>query len=201
MKKILIISMMIFLSVFSFSEIVDNINLFSEEDEIVLEGKIKEFQRRTGAMIIVAATPYGSDYKSERPEMTIIINFQKNNSGDEKISQSFTMDLQVEDIEPEMKVFIENLDEFYKKKDYVGYVEQFLLGSDEILTKNGVLSNDGGLSLWDEMKNNIWRIILWLTVAFTFINVLTKVRTISKVKKKELVKIHKEKHHSMLDKK
>ncbi len=185
MKKIITLLMFV-MTVISFAEIRDDLKIFNSEEIESLNLKINEFEKRNGLKVYVVTSDYNNDFKSDRPEKTIILNIQRDSSGNQKIVDSFTRDLGLDEYQDDLNLLLDNLDDFSKKSDYKSYVEEFLFGIDDILTKNNI-QVDGGKTFFDILFDSKWKIILWIILVFTFFNVISKIRREAKIRKQKII--------------
>lgn len=183
MKKIVGI-LLLSLSILSFGEIRDNLNIFSEETKIEIEKKITEFEKKNKIRVYLATSPYGEGVVLSNPVKTIIINIQKNNlEGNLAIEKSFSQDLAMDQYQEELETLLETLNEYAETRDLKNYVIDFLDGVDELLLtiqeENDELKPE---FTWSENK---WKIITWFVIFLTFSNVIGRIIYVSRLKKRK----------------
>ncbi len=180
MKKLIIV-IMCYLSVQSFAEIRDEIKIFSSEKIEVLNSKIKEFEDTNDIRFFLITNAFGENFSLESPEKAIVINIQKNNLGNMNVEENFTRDIKIEEHEDEINLLIDNLEPFLKSGEIDKYVEEFISGVDDILKKNDKKEENQDLSF--DFSENKWKIIKWIVVILTFLNIIGRIRYISKKKR------------------
>ncbi|MGL5125867.1 MAG: hypothetical protein ACRC6U_07815 [Fusobacteriaceae bacterium] len=182
-KKIGIIFLLI--ATLSFGEIRDNINIFSKETKSEIEKKITTFEKKNKIRIYLATSPYGEGVVLSDPTKTIIVNIQKNTlEGTLAIEESFSQDLNMEQYAEELDVIVESLKEYAETRDLKNYVIDFLTGVDELLStiEEEKEEVDSEFS-WSENK---WKIIAWIGIILTFLNVIGRIIYISRIKKRKI---------------
>lgn len=183
MKKILGV-IFLFISVLSFGEIRDNINVFSKETIAEMDKKITEFEKKNKIRVYLATSPYGEGVVVTNPVKTIIINIQKNTlEGNLSIEQSFSQDLGVDQYQEELDGILESLNEYAETRDLKNYVIDFLTGMDELLvTINEEREEVNPEFTWSGSK---WKIIAWFGIILTFLNVIGRIVYVSRMKKRK----------------
>ncbi|MGL4687329.1 MAG: hypothetical protein ACRCVS_01430 [Fusobacteriaceae bacterium] len=177
MKKWIVI-IMCCLSVQSFTEIRDGIKIFSKEKIESLNSKIKEFESKNEIRFFLVTNAFGEDFSIENPEKAIILSIKKDNLGTISVEQNFTRDIKIEENEEEVNLLIDNIVGFLKNGEIDKYVEEFIVGINDILQNDGEKENSGY-----SFAENKWKIIKWIVVILTFLNIIGRIRGISKKKR------------------
>lgn len=176
----------LFFLVFTFSmgEIRDQLNLFPKENIPKLEEAINKFENNNEIRFYLITSQYGEGFVVENPEKTMILNIQKNNeNGDFSIESSFSRDLDMEGNEEDLNFLLDNLETFLEKKtsDNVKYVEEYLEGINDIFKKNNIDYDDRSM-----LQKYKWDLIKWGVILLTLINIISRIRYVSKLKKKRM---------------
>ena len=184
MKKI-IGAIFLFVSIVSFGEIRDNINIFSKETKSEIEKRITEFEKKNKIRVYLATSPYGEGVVLSDPVKTIIINIQKNTvEGNLVIEESFSQDLDMEQYGEDLEEIVESLKEYAETIDLKNYVLDFLTGVDELLSTIEEERDEVKEEFhWSENK---WKIIAWIGIILTFLNVIGRIVYVSRIKKRKI---------------
>ncbi|MGL5122925.1 MAG: hypothetical protein ACRC6K_01990 [Fusobacteriaceae bacterium] len=181
MRKFIII-IMCYLSIQSFAEIRDEIKIFSKEKIEYLNSKIKEFEDKNEIRVYLITNAFGEDFSIENPEKALIISIKKNNLGSISVEQSFTRDIKIEEHEEEVNLLVDNIVGFLKNGEIDRYVEEFIIGVESILQNDSEKENSGF-----DFSENKWKIIKWIVVILTFLNIIGRIRAISKKKREKKI--------------
>lgn len=174
MKKIIVMLMLIWSS--AFGEVRDGINLFSSNatDKTRLELGIKELEKKYKVKIYVVTLENEEEKITEGLERTIILSIEKGKDR-LKVKESFSRDLNMEDKEEELNKVIDEADKYIQQGNFYLYISEILNKSLELYHEEEVIEESINVS-------DKWRIISWIIIVLTIINILAR---ISRVKKKK----------------
>lgn len=186
MKKCIVL----FFILFSFinAELKDNINLFSKEEKEKINIQIEQLYKKYNIKVYVITSDYGEGYVLENPERTLVINVQKGSNKKIKIEESFTNDMNMNEKNEELTLLVDNLEQYILKEDYAKYIQEFMDGALEIYgTTDAAEANKESYFL-----DNKWQIIKWTVILLTLLNIIVRIKRISKKKKEMLEQKRKE---------
>lgn len=181
MKKCIIL----FFILFSFlnAELKDNINLFTSEEKEKLNVHIEKLYKKYNIKINVITSDYGEGYVLENPERTVVVNIQKGANKKIKIEESFTNDMNMNEKDKELSDLIDGLEHYILEEKYGAYVDEFIEGALSIYGTTEVVE----LNKENYFLEHKWQIIKWVLIVLTLLNILVRIKYISK-KKKEMLK-------------
>lgn len=181
MKKCIIL----FFILFSFlnAELKDDINLFTSEEKEKLNTHIEKLYKKYNIKINVITSEYGEGYVLENPERTVVVNIQKSANKKIKIEESFTNDMNMNEKDKELSDLIDSLEHYILEEKYGAYVDEFIEGALAIYGTTEVVE----LNKENYFLEHKWQIIKWVLIILTLLNILVRIKYISK-KKKEMLK-------------
>ena len=181
MKKCIIL----FFILFSFlnAELKDDINLFTSEEKEKLNTHIEKLYKKYNIIINVITSEYGEGYVLENPERTVVVNIQKSANKKIKIEESFTNDMNMNEKDKELSDLIDSSEHYILEEKYGAYVDEFIEGALAIYGTTEVVE----LNKENYFLEHKWQIIKWVLIILTLLNILVRIKYISK-KKKEMLK-------------
>lgn len=181
LKKIAILFLMI--SVYTFSEVRDGINLFTKEERITLTKEIEALEEEHKIKIYILTLDSNGEKQTEGPDKSIIINIEK--EGDKKISVSiiFSQDLGMAEKEEDLNSLIDSLSNQLLEKEYYSYVKELL---DNVI-KSYMPEDESSIDEESFLHYYKWKIIKWTVIILTILNILVRIRRVEKEKRERAV--------------
>jgi hypothetical protein len=157
MKKFFLGTIFFLISMISYSEIKDNINLFTEEQATQLNEKIKKIESEQGVTFYVTTYPDEESFIPTNLEKVIVINLNKNPKDDiMKIQLKFTPDLNMEEAEEEINEILDEAAPLIETEKNSEYILNVIQGFEKILSeKKEVHLQDNPILPEVEIEENI----------------------------------------------
>lgn len=191
MKHRLILLFFLLNSLILYGEIRDDEGLISQEELPKIEKEIEKIHDTKKIRIIVNTLEYGEGFVVENPVKTIIVNVGKNENGSMRIESNFSRDLNMEDHEEELNALSDNLSVFIEKGEVGKYLEEYIGEINKILSRNQLENTE---TFFNMLYDRRWTIIKILALILTIINILVRIKHVSKIKQERYeLKLAKEK--------
>lgn len=134
MKKIYTIIVFLLLSVFSFANFNDNLNLLKEEDQKLVEEKITELGDNKNITVFVNTLSADEGFAISDPEHAVILNLKKiENSKKFSVELSFSKDIDIDDYREDIDEVLASTEEILKQGEYTKYLIATLDGVGTVL--------------------------------------------------------------------
>lgn len=133
MKKIIFTFLFLLLSIFSFANINDSINLLKDEEKSEISEKIKEIQNEKDLTIFVNTLAEGEGFAISDPERALILNIKKGDKEVYKVELSFSKDIDVDDYQNDINTTLNESAELLERKEYGKYILTVLDGIGSVL--------------------------------------------------------------------
>lgn len=134
MKKIYATMLFLLISVFSFANFNDNLNLLKEEERKLVEEKITELSDKKNITIFVNTLSSDEGFAISDPEHAVIFNLKKaENTKKFNIELSFSKDIDVDDYKADIDEVLAGNEEILKQEQYVKYIIATLDGIGTVL--------------------------------------------------------------------
>lgn len=170
MKKIYTIIVFLLLSVFSFANFNDNLNLLKEEDQKLVEEKITELGDNKNITVFVNTLSVDEGFAISDPEHAVILNLKKmENSKKFSVELSFSKDIEIDDYKNDINEVLANTEEILKQGEYTKYLLATLDGIGTVLDNVEIepLSQMTMTKKQEESGNNIYLLIgIGMLIAF-----------------------------------
>lgn len=170
MKKIYTIIVFLLLSVFSFANFNDNLNLLKEEDQKLVEEKITELGDNKNITVFVNTLSADEGFAISDPEHAVILNLKKmENSKKFSVELSFSKDIEIDDYKDDINEVLANTEEILKQGEYTKYLLATLDGIGTVLDNVEIepLSQMTMTKKQEESGNNIYLLIgIGMLIAF-----------------------------------
>lgn len=173
------ITIFIFLNVVSYGEIRDEENIISIDELPKIENEIKKIQNSQKVRVVINTLQYGEGFVVEDPQNTIIINLGKSENGNLRIENNFSRDLNMEDNEEELNALSDNLSPLVEKGEIEKYLLEYLSELNKILSRKAV---DKSTTFFNILYESRWSIIKFLALVLTIVNILVRIKHVSKLK-------------------
>ncbi len=129
MKKIITI-LMLGITLLSFAEVNDEINILNDNDKIKIEEKVDEVSKNTGLNVYLNYLKDAREPQLKKEEKSVIINIVKNNSQVD-VAVNFTQDIPIEDYTEDINATLDNLNEFMVEGKTLAYTTALLSSIEE----------------------------------------------------------------------
>lgn len=177
-KKIMVLFSMVF--VFAFSEIRDGINLFTESEKKKLDEVSKVLEEKYNLKIYIITSEYSDETMVDGPDKSVIVNLEREENKKIRIRESFSQDLNMAEKEEELNTLVDNLEHYLHEEKFVSYIEELLKNSLELYTEE---EEKEEFKLETFLYHYKWQIIKWLVIVLTILNIVVRMKRISKEKK------------------
>lgn len=141
MKKIILAIFFIICSI-SFSEIKDNVGLFSEEDIKNITTVIEKIEKEKDIKVYLNTVIGEESFQLVTPQKTFIITYQKIGKDIIVTELKFTEDLKMGDKDQEIDLILDSLKEQLFEKQYVGYTTSLLEQVNTLIPQKDELESD-----------------------------------------------------------
>ncbi|MGL5962894.1 MAG: hypothetical protein ACRCZ2_00625, partial [Fusobacteriaceae bacterium] len=175
----------LFVSILNFSEVRDGESVFSADEIKIVEREISRIENSKKVRIILNTLPYGEGFVVDNPVRTIIINIAKSETGNLKIENSFSRDLEMEESEEELNKASDLLAHYVEKDEMTNYILGYFKELDKILMQESKHKNSGFVEL---LYINRWFLIKISVLILTIFNILVRIKHVSIEKHKKYEK-------------
>lgn len=141
MKKIIVTVFFIICSL-SFSEIKDNVGLFSEEDIKNITTVIEKIEKEKDIKVYLNTVIGEESFQLVTPQKTFIITYQKIGKDIIVTELKFTEDLKMGDKDQEIDLILDSLKDQLFEKQYVAYTTSLLEQINTLIPQKEELEND-----------------------------------------------------------
>jgi len=135
MKKILILFLTMYMSILSFSQITDKLGALNKDERVKLEEKIEEVSEATDLQFYVNYFKGEDTIQLKEVQKSVIINLQKVDEDNLKVSINFTQDIDVEEYREDLENILDNLEEILNEGKNLEYSMELLGSLEEVLLK------------------------------------------------------------------
>ncbi len=126
MKKILVVVSFLVISLLRFSEINDNLNLFSESQKKIIGEKIEEISEEKNISTYINTFNEDIGFIVSNPEKAFILNLKKMSEDDYKVEASFSKDIDIEGNRIEIEEVLVEGSKLLENKNYYEYIIMIL---------------------------------------------------------------------------
>ncbi len=158
MKKVLILFLTIYMGVFSFSQIDDRLGALTKEEKAKLEKKVEEVSEATDLEFYVNYFKGEDTLQLKEVQKSVIINLQRVDEDNLKVSLNFTQDIDIEEYRGEIENILDNLEEILNEGKNLEYSMELLGSLEDVLVKAKKADEEKKKS-FSEQGNNTGKII------------------------------------------
>ncbi len=158
MKKILVLFLTIYMGILSFSQIDDRLGALNKEEEAKLEKRVEEVSEATDLNFYVNYFKGEDTLQLKEVQKSVIINLQRVDDNNLKVSLNFTQDIDIEEYRGEIENILDNLEEILNEGKNLEYSMELLGSLEEVLLKAKRADEEKKKS-FSEQGNNTGKII------------------------------------------
>lgn len=158
MKKILVLFLTIYMGIISFSQIDDRLGALNKEEEAKLEKRVEEVSEATDLNFYVNYFKGEDTLQLKEVQKSVIINLQRVDDNNLKVSLNFTQDIDIEEYRGEIENILDNLEEILNEGKNLEYSMELLGSLEEVLLKAKKADEEKKKS-FSEQGNNTGKII------------------------------------------
>ena len=157
MKKFFLGTIFFLISMVSYPEVKDNTNLFTTEEVIQLNEKIKKLESEQGIVFYITSYPDDESFIPSNLEKVIVVNLNKNQKENTiKVQLKFTPDLNMEEAEDEINEILDEATPLMEMGKNAEYVLNLIQGFEKVLSEKKEIRTETDSNLSEvEIEENI----------------------------------------------
>lgn len=133
MKKRLIAVGLFLVSILTFGKINDNLKLFSENQKIEIEKKVKSISDGRNISVYINSFSEDEGFVAEKAEKLVILNLIKTDDNKLKIELKLTKDIELDDVQQDINDLLNTNEQYLQEKQFDKYTLEVLTGLSDIL--------------------------------------------------------------------